>query len=347
MGLDNKWNNVQKRPKFPFVFFRLNRIGLCVPLVKSTWRFIPKMIDFLGCFIPLRMIAPYCISNASSQLTEYFQGTASSQTDRFKYADRGFEVGHLYAFGLAVNFSDVIDGPQVDQVLEVLSSKLGWNVILVQEPVQFFVICINRQLENFLLGRDLKCVPLLDEKPFREVLSTEPFVKILLQRDFEGFVLSSQNLILKWKSFEEDERTSQRDALTILKNRLTDQSLSQVLATLEEVCFSSAPEDKQNLGPRRRPTKALYAQLFNSASSKFPTLADAVDAEKSTADDDKLMSLVRDYESTIYVEMAKDFVDAGYKLDEDYEKELRGNLRAKVKSEASKVLKKKLNFGLL
>ena len=238
-------------------------------------------------------------------------------------------------------------GAQLEQVLDVLSSKLGWNVIAVQEPVQFFVVCINRVLEQFLKSRDLKCVPLLDEKPFRDVLSTQSFVNHLLKRDFEGFVLTSSDLILKWKSFEEEELTSQKDALNILKNRLSDQSLNQVLATLEEVCFSSTPEEKQNLGPRRRPTKALYAQLFNSASSKFPTLVDVVDAEKSTTDDGRLVSIIKTYESTIYEEMAKDFVDAGYKLDGEYEKELRGNLRAKVKSEASKALKRKLNFAEL
>lgn len=283
------------------------------------------------------------------------KGTATSQSDRFKYADRGFQIGHLYSFGLGIYFNKMCDGPLLNQIVNVLSVKLGWNVILKQKPVQFFILGINKQLETFLRSKDLKCVPLLGENNFRDVLSSQSFTKHLLQRDFEGFILTSDDVIIKWKTFEENERTSQNNALAMLKNRLTAPNDHDVLANLEKVCFSSKPEEKQNLGPRRRPTKALYKQLFNSASSKFPTLSDVFDNEQSmaafcpqqsAAAPDKLLILALNYESTIYNEMAKDFVDAGYKLDGDYEKELRSNLRAKIKSEANKILKSKLDFDI-
>jgi hypothetical protein len=54
---------------------------------------------------------------------------------------------------------------------------------------------------------------------------------------------------------------------------------------------------------------------------------------------------VKSYEFSILKEMLHDFVDAGYKLDADYEKELKGLLRSKVKAEAQKSLKKRVELG--
>jgi hypothetical protein len=42
--------------------------------------------------------------------------------------------------------------------------------------------------------------------------------------------------------------------------------------------------------------------------------------------------------------MSKDFVDAGYTLDNDYDKEIKGFIRGRVKSEAAKTLKRKINL---
>ena len=215
---------------------------------------------------------------------------------------------------------------------------------------------MNTHLESFLKSHDLDCVPLLAEVPFRQVLSPEMFVGHLVNRDFEGFVLSVPKQLLKWKAFDEEERTSQRNALTILKTRLSEENnsffedpekgneINKILESLTQVCYSSTPEDKQNLGPKKRPTKSLYSQLYNSAVTKFPTLDDCLDSEKSSTDNEKLAEIVKSYESTIFPEMSKDFVDAGYKLDLEYEKEMRGFLRAKVKVEAQKTLKKKVNL---
>ena len=109
------------------------------------------------------------------------------------------------------------------------------------------------------------------------------------------------------------------------------------------VCHSSAPEDKQNMGPKQKPNKGLYSRLYMSAASKFPTLADYLQPEKSS-DNEEVVETLKSYESTIYGEMSKDFVDAGYKLDNDYDKEIRGFIRARVKSEAAKTLKRKINL---
>ena len=132
-------------------------------------------------------------------------------------------------------------------------------------------------------------------------------------------------------------------SIQMLENRLTDPDLKSILESLTKVCQSTTPEDKQNMGPSKKPNKALYARLFISASSKYPTLDDYLVAEKSS-DEQSVLEIIKTYESTIFDEMAKDFVDAGYKLELEYEKELRGNLRAKIKSEAAKTLKRKVIF---
>ena len=262
--------------------------------------------------------------------------------DKFKYADRGIKIAQIYAFGLGIHFADPVNA---DEINRIFTDQLQWSVISVTEPIQYFIICINKKLQNYLQQQlDIDCVPILGELPFRDVLSTDQFVKHLVGREYEGYVLSATNIILKWKAFDEDERTSQKDALTILENRLTDEASKQVLATLAEVCNSLTPEDKQKLGPRRKPTKMVYAHLFNSAKSKFPTLDDYLDSEQSTGDNDKLVEIIKSYECTIYQEMVKDFVDAGYVLDHEYEKELKGNLRGKVQMEVQKKLKRKFNF---
>jgi hypothetical protein len=259
----------------------------------------------------------------------------------------------MYAFGLAIHFEHKSEDESVDSVLK---EKLQWNCMTVQEPVEFIVVYMNSHLETFLKSHDLDCVPLLAEVPFQEVLSPETFFSHLVNRDFEGFVLSVPKKLLKWKAFDEDERTSQRDALKILETRLSDENhpicqdpenkkrIHEILDSLSQVCHSSTPEDKQNLGPKKRPNKALYSHLYNSAATKFPTLNDYLDTERSSTDDEKLAEIVKSYESTIFEEMSKDFVDAGYKLDLEYEKEMRGHLRARVKAEAQKTLKKKINL---
>ena len=97
------------------------------------------------------------------------------------------------------------------------------------------------------------------------------------------------------------------------------------------------------MGPKQKPNKGLYSRLYISAASKFPTLADYLQPDKSS-DNEEVVETLKSYESTIYVEMSKDFVDAGYKLDTDYDKEIRGFIRARVKSEAAKTLKRKINL---
>lgn len=257
---------------------------------------------------------------------------------------------------MAIHFEGNLEESEVEAVQSVLAEELKWNCTTFQDPLQYFVICMNSHLESFLKSHDLECVPLLAEVPFHHVLSPARFVGHLVNRDFEGFVLSLPKQLLKWKAFDEEERTSQRNALTILETRLSDKGnpicrdpenrnqINKILQSLSQVCYSSTPEDKQNLGPKKRPSKSLYSQLYNSAVTKFPTLDDYLDSEKSSTDNEKLVEIVKSYESTIFPEMSKDFVDAGYKLDLEYEKEMRGFLRAKVKAEAQKTLKKKVNL---
>ena len=166
------------------------------------------------------------------------QGTASSAQDLYNYVIRGFKAGHIYAFGLAIHFAKVLDNSETEKVEKILKDDLHWNCITVKEPVQYFVICMNTKLEEFLKGHDLACVPLLAELPFHEALSPDKFVGALVNRDFEGYVFSVPSMLLKWKAFDEDERTSQKDALTMLETRLADdQSLTDVLKTLADGNF--------------------------------------------------------------------------------------------------------------
>ena len=128
--------------------------------------------------------------------------------------------------------------------------------------------------------------------------------------------------------------------IQMLENRLSDPNLKSILESLTKVCQSTTPEDKQNMGPTKKPNNA---RLFISASSKYPTLDDYLVTEKSSVEKN-IIEIIKTYEKTIFEEMAKDFVDAGYKLEVEYEKEMKGNLRAKIKSEAAKTLKRKVNF---
>ena len=101
----------------------------------------------------------------------------------------------------------------MQQTENIFTQKLKWNCIVVNEPIQYFVICMNKALEQFLKSNFIECVPLREECSFHQILTSPEFFPQLVQREIEGFVLSGANMLLKWKAFDEDERTSQRDAL--------------------------------------------------------------------------------------------------------------------------------------
>jgi hypothetical protein len=58
--------------------------------------------------------------------------------------------------------------------------------------------------------------------------------------------------------------------------------MKKLIANLAAVCESAGPEDT---APRKKPNKSLYSRLYNSACTKFPSLDDYLDSEKSTGSD--------------------------------------------------------------
>ena len=244
--------------------------------------------------------------------------TASTQQDRFKYEERGFKTKNFYAFGMAVHFQKELAKSETIEIEKELETLFKWNLMRTQKPLRFIIINFDKNLQIFLQGKGFECVPWLGQGQLLDVLKNKDFVDRLLKQDIEGFVLTGENLLWKWKFIEKGDKTSQVEAIAELRKTSEDKLITSVIDSLEAVCLNSTPIDDIS-GPRKRPSKQLYASLFKSAETKFPKIEDLCNRETS---ENTILVLGEDFKKKFIIEIEEDFCKTGYRLTEEFKSEI-------------------------
>lgn len=268
------------------------------------------------------------------------RGTATSYEDRFDYEIRGFKPGQLYAFGLGFHFGLDLEEQEKKDFEEKIRALLGWGSIQTQQPSRFFIVGFNEKLHEFLKSNNIQRVPYIKEDLVSSILTDKSLVYRLKRREVEGFVITAENFIAKWKFFEKGDKTSQLGAIAALKAHCTDFNQAEVIKSLEEVCLSSAPEGAVPK-PRKKPTSKLFQDTLRSAVSKYPSLEDSLE-ELGPGSVKGLAEACSNYKETLEVEIIRDLVEAGYRLDAEYEKEIKGRVTGFVDALAKRWIARNL-----
>lgn len=264
--------------------------------------------------------------------------TAVSFEDRYQYKERGFKSGHLYVFGLSIILDNEPTEAESMQLEKTLSEELGDSIIDKPEP-RIFTFGLGSKLLEFLKKHGMDAAPFIAECSFEAALLNEAFTEKLINRTIEGFIMTGQGFILKWKPVESQDRTFQIAAVSALRTNNDSFSITNAIDALEKVCMSAAEKSDR---PKKKPEKRLYAQLFKSAETKFQRIEDLLD-ESMTAE--KLKEVQIECGLKLKDEMKTDFIGLGYRLEEVYSLEMDvmvdGILRRRTENWLNRLKKKK------
>ncbi len=231
----------------------------------------------------------------SSNLDFVYTGTASSNEDKFSYAERGLCKGHLYGFGLGLTFKEELSQEQVQGVQKTLGIK-GYAAKF--QSSKFAILFLNGELKHLLEQHQVKTVPILNTFPFVTVFGR--MASDLLKHQVEGFVIviPSKSIALKWKGYEDCDPRRVESFIDI-----TDEcKLAEAIAPLNEVLQESILYHAHG---RKRYLDPSLSIAYNSARSKFPRLDDILSNYKG--DPGQKAKIIEGYKFTIIDEITKDF----------------------------------------
>jgi len=265
------------------------------------------------------------------------EGTATTYEDRFCYDLRDIKTGQLYVFGIAFKFGELTQQEQ-ENFKAKTENQLRWNLVHTCEESKFFVFGFNSDLHVFLRERLFKTVPYIGDDFFNAVLSNQALAEKLKNREVEGFILTGPNLILKWKFFEKGQKSSQKLAIEALKTRINEESLIDVVKTLEEVSLSEAPEGRE-FKPLKKPSQSLFGQIIRSALTKLPSPADSENTIVKT--ENQIVDACSNFKDALEAETLGDFLEAGFKVDSDDHKVLKAKIESLCVGISNKLLAKR------
>jgi len=240
--------------------------------------------------------------------------TATTQQDRFDYKKRGFETSQFYAFGLAVHFNGELSKSENDQMRTVLQTEQGWIFAANEELPQLHTATLNQRLQAFFKDHNVSTAPVLAECSLGFALTNRAFIEDLVKQKVEGFILTSDNLMLKWKFVDKVDKTYHIEALNVLKSKAQGSSVINVIEALEEVCLNSKSEIKHQ--PKKKPDKQLYSKLFKSAETKFPKIENVFE---NLVTKEERATVQERYRADFKREMKNDLVELGYDLENEYD----------------------------
>ncbi len=198
------------------------------------------------------------------------EGTATGKKDKFGYGARGFKVGHIYAFGLAVHLQQGDeDKDEVERAKETLE-KEGFCVSVTKVEGRHAVyLHLDTALEAMLRQCGISAVRSKRVERLADVFAMYAGHLGKEEATVEGVVINlrGKGKALKWKGLEESY------------NQERVQQLKQTLQTLTAVHPSAALAiaSVAEASPRFRAERDLGGLLLDaylSARSKFPTVAD-------------------------------------------------------------------------
>lgn len=256
-----------------------------------------------------------------------YYGTSRTQNDRFKYVKRGYKVAHVYAFGLGIRFDEELQGGAKTEFENFLTEKTGWGPALASKTPNFYLITFNGKLNDFLESYGLETVAYLGDFSLKDALLHPTLALHFQNRSVEGFILSCDKFIFKWKFNESGDKNSQEKALTELRALTSEPDTLKVLQALQDTCLSDIEASK----PKEKPKKHLYLEVLRSATSKYPSLLDALD-EGDPSTQETWTEICNNYKKFLYKEAKEDFIERGFNITDELEKNIKASVTGFVTS---------------
>lgn len=116
-------------------------------------------------------------------------GTATSNLDIYNYRKKGYKIGHMYVFGLALIFKEK----------NYFSPMFYLGNVFKNENV--YIIPIDRYIQTLLISCDIDSVQVWQPQLLQNIFTHPYYVTQLMEQMSEGFVLSHiwGKGIIKWK----------------------------------------------------------------------------------------------------------------------------------------------------
>lgn len=234
------------------------------------------------------------------------EGTATCKADKFRYRDRGFQKGHLYAFGVGITFAEKLTKEDIDKVNVCLREK-GFSSKVHSggnggEENYYCILILNRRLVELLHEFEFLTLQ-VEEMPLVDVFRT--FETSLLKKDtVEGVVITvpSEGKKYKWKGIEDSFSPQKLAALESVKETLRD--WPAVVGPLVRV-VENALKVQMEVKKEQLHVKNLKKAL-KSAQSKYPTLQEYYAAAVAAKSNESKESILKRYGDKIKTEMKSD-----------------------------------------
>jgi len=117
------------------------------------------------------------------------KGSATSKFDIYNYADRGYDQGKFYAFGIGLVFTE--NTKKVEQDVERIFKQAFLHTSTKQEP--FYLVPIDWFLTALFYKFNIDCVRLHSVQSLQNVFARTDLIKPLFERHVEGYILTSLN----------------------------------------------------------------------------------------------------------------------------------------------------------
>ncbi len=116
-------------------------------------------------------------------------GTATGRLDIYNYRKKGYQIGHMYVFGLGFIFEGK----------EFYSPFFFFGNVFKHENV--YIVPLDKFVKTLLTSCDIDTVELWHPQLLQNIFTHEYFVNQLIERTSEGFVLSHilGKGFIKWK----------------------------------------------------------------------------------------------------------------------------------------------------
>ena len=244
------------------------------------------------------------------------KGTATSAQDKFKYRERGFEVGGYCIFGGGLYFEENISEEKVEETAAQLRLK-GFSVLVHQNELTnncHLVILMNSYFKQMLYVHDIINVISHEQLSLHQIL--EVFQHKLMSNAVEGIVVNFGDEILKWKGLDE----SYPDLfMTDIESLANDVYLKGVYDPIHKVALESRKHWASM--KREKATLFLLEKAYKSALSKIKSLEDRRLGGQLGHQE------ITDFQQALEIEMIKDA-----NCDIDFQERLPAFVQSKIKS---------------
>ena len=115
------------------------------------------------------------------------EGTANSKFDFYNYVQRGYDPGHLYAFGIALIFDEITQ--DVKSTVQRIFKQAF--IHSSTENTKFYLVPMDWFLTGLFYKFNIECVRLHSVQELQNVFARPDIMMPVLERQVEGYILSS------------------------------------------------------------------------------------------------------------------------------------------------------------